>query len=96
MLSFEFICVLPNGVHARPANELELRTTPFSADITLINHSKQTRADAKSVLSLVSADITEQDHCELQFVGDDQQHTPRPIPPAHCGPPFRPGGTPFA
>ncbi|MGF1760854.1 phosphoenolpyruvate--protein phosphotransferase [Photobacterium sagamiensis] len=72
MLSFEFICVLPNGVHARPANELELRTTPFSANITLINHSKQTRADAKSVLSLVSADITEQDRCELQFVGDDQ------------------------
>jgi fructose-specific PTS system IIA-like component len=73
MLTLDFICTLPNGIHARPASEIEQRTQPFKASITLINLSKKTQADAKSVLGMIGADITRGDQCQFLIEGDDQQ-----------------------
>lgn len=73
MLTLNFICTLPNGIHARPASEIEQRTQPFSASITLINLSKKTQADAKSVLGMIGADITNGDSCQFLIEGGDQQ-----------------------
>ncbi|TNV21011.1 phosphoenolpyruvate--protein phosphotransferase [Buttiauxella sp. B2] len=73
MLTLDFICTLPNGIHARPASEIEQRTQPFKASITLINLSKKTQADAKSVLGMIGADITHGDQCQFLIEGEDQQ-----------------------
>lgn len=73
MLTLDFICTLPNGIHARPASEIEQRTQPFKSSITLINLSKKTQADAKSVLGMIGADITHGDQCQLLIEGEDQQ-----------------------
>ncbi|MCY9804569.1 phosphoenolpyruvate--protein phosphotransferase [Vibrio scophthalmi] len=73
MNNIEFICPLPNGVHARPAKEIELRASQFSADIKLINKTKNKVANAKSVLSLISADILLNDECCLEFSGVDAE-----------------------
>jgi len=72
MLTLDFTCSLPNGLHARPASELELRTLPYQASITLLNLSKDRQADAKSVLAMIGADITYGDQCQLQIQGADQ------------------------
>ncbi|MGB7803343.1 phosphoenolpyruvate--protein phosphotransferase [Buttiauxella sp.] len=73
MLTLDFICTLPNGIHARPASEIEQRTQGVSASITLINLSKKTQADAKSVLGMIGADITYGDQCQFLIEGEDQQ-----------------------
>ncbi|SUW65408.1 Multiphosphoryl transfer protein 1 [Buttiauxella agrestis] len=73
MLTLDFICALPNGIHARPASEIEQRTQRFNASITLINRSKKTQVDAKSVLGMIGADITQGDSCQFLIEGDDQQ-----------------------
>ncbi|MGK7244841.1 HPr family phosphocarrier protein [Buttiauxella agrestis] len=73
MLTLDFICTLPNGIHARPASAIEQRTQRFNAAITLINRSKKTQVDAKSVLGMIGADITQGDSCQFLIEGDDQQ-----------------------
>ncbi|EHN68740.1 phosphoenolpyruvate--protein phosphotransferase [Aliivibrio fischeri] len=73
MNNIEFICPLPNGVHARPAKEIELRASQFVADIKLVNKTKNKVANAKSVLSLISADILLNDECCLEFSGVDTE-----------------------
>lgn len=73
MLTLDFICTLPNGIHARPASEIEQRAQSFSAAITLINLSKKTQANAKSVLGMIGADITYGDQCQFLIEGEDQQ-----------------------
>lgn len=73
MLTLDFICTLPNGIHARPASEIEQRTQVFTSSITLINISKKTQADAKSVLGMIGADITQGDKCQFLIEGDDRQ-----------------------
>lgn len=73
MQTITFICTLPNGIHARPASEIEQRTQAFSSAMTLVNNTKGTRANAKSVLSLVAADITAGDNCVLQIDGCDER-----------------------
>ncbi|MCW8331032.1 phosphoenolpyruvate--protein phosphotransferase [Photobacterium sp. SDRW27] len=69
---FSFRNELVNGIHARPAAELENRTKHFQCQITLLNTTKGTLANAKSVLALVGADVTLGDECQLQFEGSDQ------------------------
>ncbi|PSU36368.1 phosphoenolpyruvate--protein phosphotransferase [Photobacterium lutimaris] len=71
--SFEFTNPLENGIHARPAAEIENRAKPFGCQITLLNKSKGTKADAKSVLSLVGADAVLGDECQFIFDGEDEQ-----------------------
>ncbi|RJX75274.1 phosphoenolpyruvate--protein phosphotransferase [Vibrio sinensis] len=73
MNKIEFICPLANGIHARPAKEIELRASQFAADIRLLNKTKNKVANAKSVLSLISADILLNDECCLEFTGVDAE-----------------------
>lgn len=73
MLTITMTCPLPNGIHARPASELELITGQFKSDITLKNIDKQTQANAKSVLSMISADVSFGDKCELSISGEDEE-----------------------
>ncbi|WP_028862718.1 phosphoenolpyruvate--protein phosphotransferase [Psychromonas aquimarina] len=73
MLDFQFICPLVNGIHARPATEIEQRAAKFEAQITIINQSKDSKANAKSVLSMIGADILLNDQCQFVFQGADEQ-----------------------
>ena len=62
-LEFTFSCPLPNSIHARPANALEEVAARFTSSIVLKNERNEIEANAKSVLSLVSADIQYNDVC---------------------------------
>ncbi|MGF1682252.1 phosphoenolpyruvate--protein phosphotransferase [Photobacterium minamisatsumaniensis] len=69
---FEFKNVLVNGIHARPAAEIESRAQAFQCQISLVNSTKGTRANAKSVLSLVGTDSVLGDVCQFVFDGEDE------------------------
>ena len=71
-LSYIFICPLKNGLHARPASNLEEVASLFESNIQLeiINSGKQ--GNVKSVLSIVSLDIKYEDECQLIISGPDQ------------------------
>jgi|GEM_PF-18660 len=71
VLEYRFVCPLNSGVHARPASSIEEAASPFQAKITLINERNGKRSNAKSVLSMVAADIRIDDPCLLQVQGDD-------------------------
>lgn len=68
-----FTCVLPNGIHARPANHLEQVCRQFKSDITLTNLRNNNQGSAKSVLSLVGTDTLLNDACVLSIDGEDAQ-----------------------
>lgn len=70
-LEHSFIFPLPNGLHARPATRLQELANPFQADIRFLNRRSGREADAKSVLSLVSADVKHGDPCLLAFTGPE-------------------------
>ena len=72
-LEYDFICPLPNGIHARPANNIEEIANEYSSDITLINLRNENTSNAKSVLSIVAADFRFNDECKLVVSGSDQQ-----------------------
>jgi multiphosphoryl transfer protein len=67
--SFSF--PLPNGLHARPASQLEEIARAFRADIELVNEQNGRRASAKNVLALVATDTNHGDACRLIVGGDD-------------------------
>ncbi|KLV05540.1 PTS fructose transporter subunit IIA [Photobacterium aquae] len=68
-----FICELPNGIHARPANHLETVCCQFDSDITLMNLRNGNSGSAKSVLSLVGTDTLFKDPCSLIIEGGDAE-----------------------
>lgn len=72
-LEFQFICPLPNGVHARPASALEEVASCFGADILITNRRTGRTANLKSVLAIVGADIRQNDDCQLTVAGPDEQ-----------------------
>lgn len=49
MLSIEFFCPLPNGLHARPAWALKEQCSAWRSDIHFINRRLNTHADAKKL-----------------------------------------------
>lgn len=71
-LDYSFSCPLPNGVHARPASALEEVARSFSADVVLLNQRTGRSANAKSILSIVGADIRFSDPCLLKVSGPDE------------------------
>lgn len=73
-LELQFICPLPNGVHARPASALEEVASCFGAEILLTNHRTGQSANLKSVLAIIGADIRQNDNCGLNINGPDEQH----------------------
>lgn len=71
-LRLDFVCTLPNGMHARPANVIENMASGFLCEIFWVNKRTQIRGDAKSVLSIVSTDSLLNDECILEFDGLDE------------------------
>ncbi|HEU5125821.1 MAG TPA: phosphoenolpyruvate--protein phosphotransferase [Verrucomicrobiae bacterium] len=71
-LDLSFSCPLPNGVHARPASALEEVARTFTADVVLLNQRTGRSANAKSILSIVGADIRFSDPCLLKINGTDE------------------------
>jgi fructose-specific PTS system IIA-like component len=69
---YSFICPLKNGIHARPANTLKLIAEKYSSDILLLNNRNSVNAKAKSVLSIIGADIKQNDLCRLVISGNDE------------------------
>ncbi len=76
---YAFTCPLPNGLHARPANTLERLASGFSSRVSIVNLNNQRVANAKSVLSLVGADIKSGDPCVLEVGGKDCNEAYRTI-----------------
>ena len=72
-LDYSFSCPLPNGVHARPASALEEVARTFAADVILLNQRTGRSANAKSILSIVGADIRFSDPCLLKVSGADEE-----------------------
>ncbi|HEY9508729.1 MAG TPA: phosphoenolpyruvate--protein phosphotransferase [Verrucomicrobiae bacterium] len=72
-LDLSFSCPLPNGVHARPASALEEVARTFNADVVLLNQRTGRSANAKSILSIVGADIRFSDPCLLKINGTDEE-----------------------
>lgn len=72
-LDLSFSCPLSNGVHARPASALEEVARHFAAEVLILNQRTGQAANAKSVLSLVGADIRFSDPCLLKVSGADEE-----------------------
>jgi len=72
-LEYSFKCPLPNGIHARPANNIEEIANEYSSDIKLVNLRNENTCNAKSVLSIIAADFKFDDQCKLVVSGPDQQ-----------------------
>ena len=72
-LEYNFTCPLPNGIHARPANNIEEIANEYSSNVTLINMRNEYTSNAKSILSIVAADFKFNDECKLVVSGPDQQ-----------------------
>lgn len=64
---------LEHGLHARPASTLCDFAAQHRADVRLLNERNGIEANAKSVLSLVAADVRFGDPCVLTIAGEDEQ-----------------------
>ncbi|MDD2343622.1 MAG: phosphoenolpyruvate--protein phosphotransferase [Tolumonas sp.] len=69
----EYRCLLPHGLHARPATQLEAVCQRFSATIEWCNRRNDRCANAKSVLALLSTDTLFRDVCDIVVSGHDAQ-----------------------
>ena len=72
-VEYTFTFPLPNGLHARPASHFEALATRFKSKIELINQLTGQRAGARSVLSMVGAEIKQGQACVLFIEGIDEQ-----------------------
>ena len=68
----QFTCPLRTGLHARPASRLVEIARGFDAVCELTNVRAGARADAKSVLALLAADVGVGDSCEVDIHGGDE------------------------
>ncbi|TDN50728.1 phosphoenolpyruvate--protein phosphotransferase [Scandinavium goeteborgense] len=79
MLTLDFLCPLPNGLHARPAWALKEQCSAWQSDIRFINHRLSTHADGKSSLALVSTGTLFNDSCSLEISGSDEEPARRAL-----------------
>lgn len=70
--TLSFKCVLPNGLHARPASRIEQLCNGFAADFTWENRRTGARGNAKSALSLIGTDTVLDDDCLVSIEGQDE------------------------
>lgn len=77
MLTIQFLCPLPNGLHARPAWELKEQCSQWQSEVTFINHRQNTKADAKSSLALIGTGTLFNDSCSLNISGSDEEQARR-------------------
>jgi fructose-specific PTS system IIA-like component len=69
IVEYRFTLGLPHGLHVRPASRLAAFCAGLEAQITLTNERTGRRADASSVLELVSTGIEPGDPCLLSAEG---------------------------
>ena len=72
-LVVEFVCELPNGVHARPASHVETLCNTFSCEIEWHNLRTNRKGNAKSALAIIGTDTLAGDSCQLLISGADEQ-----------------------
>lgn len=72
-LVVDFVCELPNGVHARPASHVEALCNTFRCDIEWHNLRTHRKANAKSALALIGTDTLAGDACQMVLTGADEQ-----------------------
>ena len=77
MLTIQFLCPLPNGLHARPAWELKEQCSQWQSEITFINHRQNAKADEKSSLALIGTGTLFNDSCSLNISGSDEEQARR-------------------
>ncbi|WP_062265508.1 phosphoenolpyruvate--protein phosphotransferase [Endozoicomonas arenosclerae] len=68
---FIFTCELLNGLHARPVSYLVKEANVFESDMVLENLRSGRKANLKSPLSLIAADIAYRDVCRIKIAGQD-------------------------
>lgn len=71
-LVVEFVCELSNGVHARPASQVETLCNTFQSHIEWHNLRTGATGDAKSALALISTDTLSGDACKVVISGSDE------------------------
>jgi phosphoenolpyruvate-protein phosphotransferase len=71
-LEIPFEWPLTNGLHARPASHLAELANRFESQCALINQRSGAEANARSVLSLVAADVRLGDRCGIRISGSDE------------------------
>ncbi len=71
IIEYQFTCPAINGLHARPANRLEQIASGYSSQIIIENLQNGKSANARSILSLIAADVKVDDKCLLKITGDD-------------------------
>ncbi len=79
MLTIQFLCPLPNGLHARPAWELKEQCNQWQSEVIFINHRQNVRADAKSSLALIGTGTLFNDSCSLAITGRDEEQVRRAL-----------------
>ena len=72
-LEHRFVFPLPNGLHARPASQLEAVAAKLTGEFFLFCERNGNRADLRSVLGLIASDIRQGDACVLQVEGPDAE-----------------------
>src|ERR1700761_5178977 len=72
-LEKSFICTLPNGIHARPASAIEEVVRNAASEVVLLNERTHHAANAKSILSIVAADVRHLDPCVITINGPDER-----------------------
>ncbi|MBC7362788.1 MAG: phosphoenolpyruvate--protein phosphotransferase [Candidatus Aminicenantes bacterium] len=72
-VEFTFEFPLPLGLHARPASFIQEKCQNFSGEIVWENLRNGRKADAKSVLSLVTSDTQHRDECHIVIAGDGEK-----------------------
>ena len=78
MLSIQFLCPLPNGLHARPAWELKEQCSQWQSEITFINHRQNAKGRCpKSSLALIGTGTLFNDSCSLNISGSDEEQARR-------------------
>ena len=65
-------CLLPNGLHARPASRIEELCNAFTASMAWHNARTGRCGNAKSALSLIGTDTLVNDDCLLTIEGADE------------------------
>lgn len=79
MLTIQFLCPLPNGLHARPAWELKEQCSQWQSEVIFLNHRQNARADAKSSLALIGTGTLFNDSCSLTITGRDEEQARREL-----------------
>ncbi|XPE50962.1 HPr family phosphocarrier protein [Shigella flexneri] len=78
MLTIQFLCPLPNGLHARPAWKNEEQCSQWQSEVTFMATIARTqRPTAKSSLCLDRHLHPINDSCSLNISGSDEEQARR-------------------